>query len=396
MSLLFAGLAGYFFYDWKIGYPKKNYKLVQYNTFYKAKEYFLKHVEMGRTPEQWKEFVSEQELEYNKVTDIVLTHRSREKYPAILQDYEAYKQAYDAHSGDSPVLWDRYLAEKKKEIEDVKATFSDPPNKEDRAKLKGRAPWDEPVLAEYKKGEEEQNYILLMKNTFKEAEEKFKAYQSAGKTADDWKFFTSNRDLAFEREKGIIPLKNIGEKWPEMLGNYEEYYKQAEKEITEKIVVNKPYMWSDYTAKKKWGDKDYTGKEMKGQDKINEQLYFGIGVSILSLITALLAFRMKGRFMAVDEEAFYAPGNKKIPYSSITKIDKRKWETKGMATLYYDEGGEKKKAKVDGMIYGQFDKDAEGGGPAEELFQKILGNFKGEIVELVAEEEEEETSTDEG
>ena len=62
-----------------------------------------------------------------------------------------------------------------------------------------------------------------------------------------------------------------------------------------------------------------------------------------------------------------------------------------MAYLFFEDkpdskGGALKRSKVDGMIYGQFRE--ENGAPAEALFQRILQNFKGELVELVEDEVE--------
>ena len=65
----------------------------------------------------------------------------------------------------------------------------------------------------------------------------------------------------------------------------------------------------------------------------------------------------------------------------MRRIDKRKWESKGLAYVYYeDQDGGMKKAKVDGMVYGQFRE--EDGAPAERLFRRILQNFSGELIEL--------------
>ena len=96
-----------------------------------------------------------------------------------------------------------------------------------------------------------------------------------------------------------------------------------------------------------------------------------------------------GRSMQVTATGYSPPGGKEIPFSSMTKVDKRKWDTKGLATIYYDLEGETKKAKVDGMIYGQF--KAEDGAPAEALFAKIMDNFKGEVIEFIEEEDDEQS-----
>ena len=59
-----------------------------------------------------------------------------------------------------------------------------------------------------------------------------------------------------------------------------------------------------------------------------------------------------------------------------------------MAYLTYVDGKEEKKAKVDGMVYGQF--KPEDDAPAEALFKRILSNFLGELIELEEDEDEEE------
>ena len=81
----------------------------------------------------------------------------------------------------------------------------------------------------------------------------------------------------------------------------------------------------------------------------------------------------------VTDEAYIAPGGRKVAYDQMKKIDKRKWDSKGIADIYYEDGGRTRKVKVDGMIYGQFKK--EDGEPAEKLFAKIMERFKGEVVE---------------
>ena len=76
----------------------------------------------------------------------------------------------------------------------------------------------------------------------------------------------------------------------------------------------------------------------------------------------------------------------------MVRIDKRKWDTKGMALVYYNQDGEEKKAKIDGMVYGQFKE--EDGAPAEKLFRKVMENFKGEVMEYVSVDEADEEPDD--
>jgi hypothetical protein len=68
----------------------------------------------------------------------------------------------------------------------------------------------------------------------------------------------------------------------------------------------------------------------------------------------------------------------------MLRIDKRNWDTKGLALIYYKDGDTEKKAKIDGMVYGQFKE--EDGAPAERLFCYLMDHFKGEVIEYVDED----------
>ena len=89
------------------------------------------------------------------------------------------------------------------------------------------------------------------------------------------------------------------------------------------------------------------------------------------------------RSIKVDDVALYPQEGGKVPYENMLRIDKRKWDNKGMAIVYYKEGGSEKKTKIDGMVYGQFKE--ENGAPAEKLFAKVLTNFKGEVLDYETE-----------
>ena len=105
--------------------------------------------------------------------------------------------------------------------------------------------------------------------------------------------------------------------------------------------------------------------------------------------------RTSGRSMKVNAEGYTAPGGKVIPFESIFKIDKRKWKGKGIAWVFYkDANGEEKKAKVDGMVYGQFDDDDPHN--AEVLYQRIEASVIGvELIDFEEDEDESEASEEE-
>jgi len=372
---LLIGIAGYFFYDWKVGYPKKNQHLTQYETFEKARDYFMAYQEQDPDPKVWSAFAREQDLAYFKQRDIVAYEFRNATWPEILQSYDSYLSAYNAHSGESPVLWDEYLSKEVAYTQQLAAKATQ--SKDDRVQYENAIRWDLPLPSEIVKKAEEANYRLTMYRSFQQAQDLFTQHVAEGKSAAEWELLASCHDLAFPEDRSINPPQYQNEKWPEILADYDRYYGLASDDLATGVEVNKPYLWKEYTAEHDLGETPPDNfKELK---KVNEQLYFGIGCLVVALLAGGYALRMKSRYMAVDDQAYYAPGGKKIPYANMYKIDKRKWDNKGLATLYYEEGSSKLKTRIDGMVYGQFKKEE--GEPAQRLFDILLQNFKGELID---------------
>lgn len=148
-----------------------------------------------------------------------------------------------------------------------------------------------------------------------------------------------------------------------------------------------PAAWKEFSNSggRKW--KEEVKDKLKNESTIKEQLYIGILCSVLFLGALVILLRVMSRKMVVDREGFAPAGGKMIPFSAMKVIDKRKWDTKGLAYITYEDSGREKKAKVDGMVYGQFKKEE--GEPAQKLFDRIMENFRGEVIELAQDEEDE-------
>ena len=145
-------------------------------------------------------------------------------------------------------------------------------------------------------------------------------------------------------------------------------------------------LWEKYTASRKdvdgkaWGIDP--GEQPMSAGKIRDQ-FIAMAVALVIIITVLFfLIRTMRRNITVDNEALYTQDGRKILYKDMVRIDKRKWETKGVALVYYMDGGQENKAKVDGLVYGQFKEND--GAPAEKLFAKLMENFKGEVLEYVS------------
>ncbi len=252
---------------------------------------------------------------------------------------------------------------------------------------------------DYKWGYPEKNIQRFYFLAFEKAKESFSEHLKAGGTPAEWEAKASQERVfvpietpgeVVEEPGAVIPrTADLATPWPNVLTSFQKYSEAYE---ADKLSVIPP-AWKEYSNSggRAWDEKP---KEVKTRKKIDEQLYIGIFCTILFLIALFILLRTRSRSMKVDSQGYTPPGGKLIPYGSIKRIDARKWDTKGLATLTYEEGGKEKKAKVDGMIYGQFKK--EDGEPAQRLYEQILANFQGELIELAAEndEEGEETPTE--
>jgi hypothetical protein len=218
----------------------------------------------------------------------------------------------------------------------------------------------------------------------------YQAFSEAGSAWTDpekrerWADYVSEQKIPWGNDLTIYPPEtDFDARWPKLLADAKAMDEKSDEGL-----------WIDYAAEKKWPQQVDLDEDPKPSYKIKEQYYAAIVCGVLTLITLFFFFRTSRRKMSVDDDAFITPDGVKIPYHQMISIDKRKWETKGLASITYtNQEGVESKAKVDGMVYGQFKEEE--GAPAEALFQKILSNFDGELVELVSLEEEEREGVEE-
>ncbi len=226
------------------------------------------------------------------------------------------------------------------------------------------------------------NTRFHLHENFVEAGETFKEKFKAGITADDWKKYAASRILTYP-EKSIELLSysvKADEPWPDELADYE----LMKSGVDNKVPGFKA--WEKYTHR--LGMDAEPPKKVHDASSMRTQKILSAVTSALGLTALFFLLRTLGRTMEVDADGFAPAGGKKIPFSAMKQIDKRAWETKGLAHIFYEEGNEKKKARVDGLTYGGFKEES--GAPAEALFQRILANFKGEIIEYVAVDDDDE------
>jgi len=250
-------------------------------------------------------------------------------------------------------------------------------------------------------GYREKNLHFYVHQSFVKAGMDFQKMENDAGDADvsetAWKDFAAKQEVTVPDDAAdILPKdRELPIAWPEMLVD-------GHSVMSEKGGQNgATKLWEEYTASmkevegKEW-DID-PGEHPMDAGKIREQ-FIAMGVALaLIAITLFFLIRTMRRSISADAEMLYTQEGKKIAYTDMVKVDKRKWDSKGLALIYYKEDGEEKKAKIDGMVYGQFKE--EDGAPAEKLFSKIMENFKGEVMEYVsldeADDDEVEDSSEE-
>lgn len=202
-------------------------------------------------------------------------------------------------------------------------------------------------------------------------------------TPETWAAFASDQVVKTPENRDVLPRDyDFSTMWPEEIVNGYDALKKGEVHG----------LWQAYTNRT--GLDIDPSKKIFDEETIRNQ-FLTCGVCVAFLLTALfICLRIMGRSMKVTLTGYTPPGGKaEIPFSAMRKLDKRKWDGKGLALIHYEDGGEIKKAKVDGMIYGQFKE--EDGAPAEALFSQIMDNFKGEVIEFVDDDDDDDDAEEE-
>ncbi len=118
--------------------------------------------------------------------------------------------------------------------------------------------------------------------------------------------------------------------------------------------------WPESPAEKDW---DY---------KLKEQFIWGLGTGLVGLGLLAAFLKNRNRVLRADAVSLTTPDGARIPFSAVNKIDKRKWDNKALAYLWYTEGATTRKAVIDDLV---FDK-------AGRVLDRLMASFHGELIDL--------------
>ena len=132
--------------------------------------------------------------------------------------------------------------------------------------------------------------------------------------------------------------------------------------------------WKTYAAQHGWPEdpKLYSDRE------IAEQFYFAYACFAAAGIACIVMLMNRGKVLRGEADHWVTPEGVQIPYADVFRVDKRKWEFKGLAYAWYrTKGGAEKRTLIDDLKYGG----------ADRILERLLSRFSGELIEKVSESE---------
>lgn len=217
-------------------------------------------------------------------------------------------------------------------------------------------------------GYRKKNGIFYLNKTFQRASGDFSKMNASGTlTAAEWGKFAATQAVDFPEDSSVLPANtHLPVPWPAILQDYERM-----KPLQPNIL------WREYTKER--GVNSGPPEEPYSAQAIREQwIVCGI-CTLLVLVAGFFLIRTVRRSISADGEAITTQTGKRIAFADLKTLDLRKWETKGLAFIDYEDKSGKGKIRIDGLTYGGFKKENDE--PAERLMLKIRACFSGEIIE---------------
>ena len=151
------------------------------------------------------------------------------------------------------------------------------------------------------------------------------------------------------QQKGLIPVMLLAGSlwflWDGLIG----YRRSNERWAAHERLKATPDEWGKYCMARGWTTEPPEKYFEPG--KIYEQRILAGVLVVLGLFS--LAYWQRARKSAIrsDADAVHTPSGRRVPYGSITQIDRKKWKSKGLATVYYSLDGAKGRFVLDDAKY---------------------------------------------
>lgn len=130
--------------------------------------------------------------------------------------------------------------------------------------------------------------------------------------------------------------------------------------------------WKSYAAQNGWPEEP----KLYSDHEIAEQFYFAYGCFAAAVFAGILILLNRGKVMRGEADHWVTPAGQQIRYADVFRVDKRKWEHKGLAYAWHRvQGGAERRVVIDDLKYAGADK----------ILDRLLSRFSGELIEKVSE-----------
>jgi hypothetical protein len=123
--------------------------------------------------------------------------------------------------------------------------------------------------------------------------------------------------------------------------------------------------WPAYAQSQGWDP--HPPEKFHNVADIRGQFVFGGVLVVVGLGFLVFWLTQKDRALRADDEGVTTPEGARVPYDSVTSIDRRKWDTKGLARISYEVEGRRGNFMIDDA---KFDPDA-----SHDIFERIEEKF---------------------
>lgn len=140
------------------------------------------------------------------------------------------------------------------------------------------------------------------------------------------------------QQKGIIPFLFLAYAawflWDGFIG----YPRSNERWDKHEELKADNAAWEKYCAERGWKTEP-PHRRLESKDILGQFVVGGI-TGAIGLFALIYWQRQRRTVVRSDEEGVTTPSGKRVPYTAITHVDKRRWKAKGLSTVRYTLNGE--------------------------------------------------------
>ncbi len=153
-------------------------------------------------------------------------------------------------------------------------------------------------------------------------------------------------------------------------GRLEQWMAEAKAQGLPTGVDGEPPKWVSYAAQNGWEE----SPKLFSEREVAEQFWVAYGCFAAAILAIIKLLLNRGKTLRGEEDAWITPEGTRVSFADVFRIDKRKWEHKGLAYAWYKgAAGQEKRAVFDDLKFGGADK----------VLDRLLGRFNGELIEKV-------------